>query len=39
MPPAVALAKEIREAISHRAGITDANLSDVLELEEEERRE
>jgi len=39
MPPAVALAKEIREAISHRAGITDADLSDVLELEEEERRE
>jgi len=39
MPPAVALAKEIREAISHRAGITDADLSDVLELEEEEEEE
>jgi len=39
MPPAVALAKEIREAISHRAGITDADLSDVLDLEEEEEEE
>jgi hypothetical protein len=36
MPPAVALAKEIREAISHRAGITDADLSDFFEEEEEE---
>jgi len=39
MPPAVALAKEIRETINHRAGITDADLSDVLELEEEEDEE
>jgi hypothetical protein len=39
IPPAVAIAKEIREAISHRAGITDADLSDVLELEEEEEEE
>jgi hypothetical protein len=39
MPPAVALAKEIREAISHRAGITDANLSDFFEEEEEEEEE
>jgi len=39
MPPAVALAKEIREAISHRAGITDADLSDFFEEEEEEEEE
>jgi hypothetical protein len=36
MPPAVALAKEIRKAINHRAGITDANLSDVFDDDEED---
>jgi hypothetical protein len=36
MPPAVALAKEIREGINHRAGITYADLPDVFDNEEEE---
>jgi hypothetical protein len=39
MLPAVAVAKEIREHINHKAGITDADLSDVFEYEEEEEEE
>ena len=36
MLPAVAVAKEIREHINHKAGITNADLSDVFKYEEEE---
>jgi len=39
MLPAVAVAKEIREHINHKAGITDADLSDVFECDEEEEEE
>jgi hypothetical protein len=36
MPHPVAMAKEIREAIDHRAGLTDLNQSDVFEEGEED---